>query len=194
MHRKLLEPPVLGTERLLLRMAEESDIPAILKYLSENRAHFAPWDPPQPRNFETLEHWQERIRSQHEDFESDRAVRFLMFGLSEPDRVLGSISLSAIQRGPAQYCNLGYQIAETEQGKGLMTEGLRAVLEFAFGPLHLHRVAANYVPHNVRSGAVLRRLGFNVDGYARDYLRIGGRWQDHILTSLTNPNWQPLED
>lgn len=31
-----------------------------------------------------------------------------------------------------------------------------------------------------------------VEGYARDYLMINGQWQDHILTSLINRNWQPL--
>jgi ribosomal-protein-alanine N-acetyltransferase len=45
------------------------------------------------------------------------------------------------------------------------------------------------MPHNTRSAAVLKRLGFAVDGYARDYLMIDGRWQDHILTSLLNPDW-----
>ena len=55
---ELLEPPVLRTPRLLLRTAVESDIPVILKYLSENREHFAAWGPPKPPNFETHEHWQ----------------------------------------------------------------------------------------------------------------------------------------
>jgi ribosomal-protein-alanine N-acetyltransferase len=45
---------------------------------------------------------------------------------------------------------------------------------------------ANYVPTNERSGRLLRRLGFVVEGYARDYLFIGGRFQDHVLTALTN--------
>lgn len=31
-----------------------------------------------------------------------------------------------------------------------------------------------------------------VEGYARDYLMINGQWQDHILTSLINRNWQPV--
>jgi ribosomal-protein-alanine N-acetyltransferase len=50
---------------------------------------------------------------------------------------------------------------------------------------------ASYLPHNQRSGKLLKRLGFVVEGYARDYLLINGLWQDHILTSLTNPNWKP---
>jgi len=53
----------------------------------------------------------------------------------------------------------------------------------------MHRIMANYMPHNARSGDLLARLGFQKEGYAKDYLLIDGRWQDHVLTSLTAPDW-----
>jgi ribosomal-protein-alanine N-acetyltransferase len=68
-----------------------------------------------------------------------------------------------------------------------MHEALEAAIRYAFDELRLHRIMANYVPTNERSGRVLRRLGFVIEGYARDYLFIGGRFMDHVLTSLTNP-------
>jgi ribosomal-protein-alanine N-acetyltransferase len=45
------------------------------------------------------------------------------------------------------------------------------------------------MPRNERSAALLRRLGFSVEGLARDFLLIAGRWEDHVLTSLINPQW-----
>jgi ribosomal-protein-alanine N-acetyltransferase len=72
-----------------------------------------------------------------------------------------------------------------------MTEALGAVILYAFSDLRLHRLQANYLPRNERSARVLRRLGFVVEGVARDYLRIDGRWEDHVLTGLTNPDWAP---
>jgi ribosomal-protein-alanine N-acetyltransferase len=51
---------------------------------------------------------------------------------------------------------------------------------------------ANYMPANERSGKLLKRLGFTVEGYARDYLFIAGAWQDHVLTSLANRNLNAL--
>ena len=50
---------------------------------------------------------------------------------------------------------------------------------------------ANYVPTNERSGRVLRRLGFVVEGYARDYLFIGGAWRDHVSPDPARPTPRP---
>ena len=94
-------------------------------------------------------------------------------------------------KNAAQYADLGYALDADMQGQGLMPEAVQAVIAFAFGPLNLHRIRACYLPTNERSGAALRRLGFVVEGYARDYLLIDGRWQDQILTGLINPDWQP---
>jgi ribosomal-protein-alanine N-acetyltransferase len=71
-----------------------------------------------------------------------------------------------------------------------MVEAVGAAVGYAFAVLRLHRVMANYMPHNVRSAAVLRRAGFTVEGYARDYLLINGRWEDHVLTGIVNPDWK----
>ncbi len=47
----------------------------------------------------------------------------------------------------------------------------------------LHRVMATHLPENLRSARLLRRLGFAVEGYARDFLQINGRWRDTVLLS-----------
>ena len=101
--------------------------------------------------------------------------------------MVGHASLSEVVRGPFQACFLGYSIDGDAEGKGLMREGLESIIAWGFSDFDLHRIMANYIPHNQRSGRLLRRLGFVVEGYARDYLKIDGEWQDHILTSLTRP-------
>jgi ribosomal-protein-alanine N-acetyltransferase len=68
-----------------------------------------------------------------------------------------------------------------------MFEALQAGIAYAFDELGFHRVMANYMPVNERSGRLLRRLGFVVEGYARDFLLIDGQWRDHVLTALTAP-------
>jgi ribosomal-protein-alanine N-acetyltransferase len=48
---------------------------------------------------------------------------------------------------------------------------------------------ANHVPRNERSARLLERLGFEREGFAKAYLHLDGRWQDHVLTSLTSDRW-----
>jgi ribosomal-protein-alanine N-acetyltransferase len=100
------------------------------------------------------------------------------------------VSLANIVRGPGQYCNLGYSLAKAYEGNGYMREAVAATIDLAFIEMNLHRITAGYQPHNRRSGDLLKKLGFTVEGYARDYLYIDGKWQDHILTSLINKNWK----
>jgi ribosomal-protein-alanine N-acetyltransferase len=102
--------------------------------------------------------------------------------------VVASINFTQIARGPFLACSLGYAIDHRFEGRGLMYEALSACLTHMFVVERLHRISAGYLPVNERSGRLLRKLGFVVEGYARDYLFIDGAWRDHILTALVNPN------
>ena len=181
----------IETDRTLIRPAEPADAAAIAAYYQENRAYLKPFEPIRPEAFFTAGFWATRAETDREAREGDRAYRFFVFERAEPARVIGSINIDGVVRGAAQYAHIGYSLAEHCQGQGLMREALAALLPYAFEHLQLHRIQANYMPTNERSGNLLRRLGFVVEGYARDYLLLNGAWRDHVLTSLTNPAWQP---
>jgi ribosomal-protein-alanine N-acetyltransferase len=129
--------------------------------------------------------------SAEREYREGRGMRLYIFedqgALTEP---VGDIALSEIVPGPFQACYLGYRIDMLRQGRGYATESVKAVVEYAFQVLNLHRIMANYIPSNEPSGRVLRQLGFTEEGFARDYLYLNGKWRDHILTSLTNPGWR----
>ena len=121
-----------------------------------------------------------------------KSIRFLLF-LKENSEgaIIGFCNFSQIFRGPFQACYLGYHIDSTFQGKGLMSEAVTKATEYMFEIQNLHRIMANYMPSNERSARLLHKLGFVVEGHAKKYLLINGRWEDHVLTSLTNENWAP---
>jgi ribosomal-protein-alanine N-acetyltransferase len=103
---------------------------------------------------------------------------------AEDDVLLGGISLSNIRRGVAQTASIGYWIAERHARRGYMSESLTAMLDFAFKTLGLHRVEAACLAANEASRRLLEKHGFQEEGVARGYLRINGRWQDHVIYSL----------
>lgn len=187
----LSTPPVIETERLILRMAEVGDAPEIVRYFRDNREHLAGSRPRMSGEFFTDEFWRSQAHAALSEFRTDKSLRMFMFERPGGRRVIGNMNFVQFQRGAAYYCTLGYGIDRAHEGRGLMREALQAGIRHVFRELNMHRIQANYVPWNRRSGGLLRRLGFVVEGYARDYLYLDGAWQDHVLTSLTNPHWRP---
>jgi ribosomal-protein-alanine N-acetyltransferase len=181
--------PRIETERLLLTIPPEEAAPRMLVFFEENREHLARWSPPVPADYYTESYWRARLAQGRAQFTQDEALRLVLFEReAELGPVVGICNFTNFVRGPFQACYLGYSLDYRFEGRGLMYEALMAANAYVFDQLRLHRIMANYLPVNERSGRLLRRLGFVVEGYARDYLLIEDRWQDHILTSLTNTN------
>jgi len=182
--------PVIETDRLSLTLGAPATAARFATFALENEDHLGPWEPPRPEGYFTETYWQRRLEKNRDELARDVSLRLSIFRRNDPDGpVLGHVNFSQIVRGSAQSCYLGYSLDRRCVGRGMMTEALAGALPFVFDELGLHRVQANYIPTNERSGRVLRRLGFVVEGYARDYLFIGGAWRDHVLTSLTHPTY-----
>lgn len=182
--------PLLTTERLHLALLPPDAAWRVLAYHEANREHFDPVSPDRPANFFSVTYWRTRLAQDREDFRHDLSLRLFLLPRDQPlglAPIIGNISLTNIRRGPLQAADLGYGLDHRYEGKGLMTEALRAVCDHAFGPMYLHRLQANHLPDNLKSAAVLKRLGFVVEGYARGFLLIDGKWRDHVLTALVAP-------
>lgn len=177
----------LRSSRLILRHGCVQDIPSILAYYRDNQEHLAPFEPLKPSSFYTRSYWEELLAERLLDTQEERSLRLFIFLREQPDVLIGTLNFNNYVRGVFQSCTLGYSLAEKAQGRGYMNEALQTGIRHIFEEVKLHRISANYLPHNQRSANLLKRLGFSVDGYARDYLYIAGQWQDHILTSLVNP-------
>ncbi|MDZ4836088.1 MAG: GNAT family N-acetyltransferase [Candidatus Melainabacteria bacterium] len=186
----VLQPPEIKTERLVLRMCRPEEALQVVAYLEANRFHLEEHGPTWVENYLNVANWQKQLLFNLSEFQADETLKLFLFQKHEPDTIIGTINFTSILRRAAQFCFLGYGLAHEHQGKGFMTEGLHAAIAHVFDEKNLHRISANYVPTNERSGRVLKKLGFQVEGYARDYLYLNGKWRDHILTSLVNDKWK----
>ena len=178
-----VEAPRLVTKRLVLEVPEPEAAPLVVDYFTRNKDHLAPWDPPRPAGFLTDGYWKERLAQSRIELLGDQSARFFVF---QDGTIIGAVNFTNFVRGPFQACMLGYSIDGKLEGQGCMSEAVRAGVGWAFATLRLHRIMANHIPENIRSARLLKKLGFVVEGYARDYLFIGGAWRDHVLTALTN--------
>ncbi|WP_330587983.1 GNAT family N-acetyltransferase [Anaerocolumna sedimenticola] len=100
--------------------------------------------------------------------------------------MVGTIAFTNIVRGVFLSCFLGYKLDRFEINKGYMTEAVSRGIEIMFQDYRLHRIEANIMPKNVRSLKVVAKLGFYNEGIARNYLKINGKWEDHIHMVLLN--------
>jgi [ribosomal protein S5]-alanine N-acetyltransferase len=104
----------------------------------------------------------------------------------------GWINLSEIIRGNFRNAYIGYCGYAAYAGQGYMTEALALVLREAFAIEKLHRIEANIQPDNAASIALVRRCGFELEGFSPRYLKIGGRWRDHERYALRAETWRAL--
>jgi ribosomal-protein-alanine N-acetyltransferase len=115
---------------------------------------------------------------------AESAMRVPLVVVTDDDELAGAYTLSQIHHGAFRNAYLGYYAFEPHAGAGLMRRAMPSVFRFAFGEMRLHRLQADVQPGNDRSIALLRATGWREEGYARRYLKIGGRWRDHIMFAI----------
>lgn len=85
--------------------------------------------------------------------------------------------------------SIGYWVDAAIEGRGLVTRAVSALLDHAFTDLSLHRVEICAQPHNHRSLAVPRRLGFTCEGLRRGAEKLRDTYIDHTVHAILAPEW-----
>jgi ribosomal-protein-alanine N-acetyltransferase len=170
------------TPRMLLRPLRPEDRGAFVHMHEVSRDFIDPWMATHEPT-ETIEQLFERqLQRTIEGFASGKDLRL---GGFEGDRLVGMFNLNEIIRGAFLNAYAGWKVSVEVAHRGYGTEGVTALLDIAFASppqgLGLHRVQANIIPRNYRSIGLAEKVGFRREGLARSYLRIAGRWQDHLI-------------
>lgn len=154
----------------------------MLELLVRNRAFLAPYEPLRSDRDFTIHGVRESIA----DLDAARAAGTAYgFCIRAGGAIVGRLTLSQVFRRAFKNCYLGYFVGEEHNGRGYATGAVRLAVDYAFDELRLHRVQANVMTKNPRSGRVLEKAGFRKEGLALRYLQIAGRWEDHYLYAVT---------
>lgn len=173
----------LRRDRVYLRYPVQSDWRDWSALRADSQAFLAPWEPTWAHDALSRGAFRRRLKMYRTEMRQGVTYSFLIFRAAD-DALLGGITLSNLRRGVAQTATLGYWIGAVHARQGYVTEALGAMLEYAFQRLGLHRVEAACLPHNEASRRLLLKCGFQEEGFAREYLRINGSWQDHQLFGI----------
>jgi len=181
-------PKTIETERLTLRILNASSSAIVLDYYVRNKSFLEEWEPYKPKEFYTLQMQQRMLDSDILEMARGNSYRFWIFLKGDTSKTIGCIALNNIVYGSFMSCFMGYKIDKDYINNGYMTEAARAVINFAFNTLKLHRVQVSIMPRNVRSLRVAEKLGLTKEGFSPKYLKINNVWEDHIHMVAINDN------
>lgn len=181
----------IKNDRFILKLLELEKAHLVCNYFLKNQEHLKKTMPYFGSTMFEIPHWEKTLKQNLEYFKNKKALRLFILNPDETE-VLGTINFTEFRRGVYQGCFLGYGIAKKHEGKGLMTEALNLAINYVFKELNFHKILANYMPLNKKSGRVLQKLGFHEVGLAKQELFLDGQWQDHIETRLINDNWSDV--
>ncbi|MCW5716106.1 MAG: GNAT family N-acetyltransferase [Bauldia sp.] len=186
--RSVPPPPAAGTirgEKVVLRPPTMADYQQWSMLRAESRKFLAPWEPIWPADELSRLGYRRRIKRYQREMREGSGYPFFVFS-ADGVALLGGLTLSQIQRGVTQSGALGYWMGERHANRGYMSDAVRTLVSYTFDSLRLHRIEAACLAHNAASIRLLEKVGFSREGYARSYLCIDGRWQDHLLYAMVN--------
>jgi len=175
-----------ATARLTLRPLTPADSLLLQDFLVRNRQFLQEWEPKRDDAYYSIDSAQSLIDSNTVANDNKTGLSLYLLRMGE-EKIIGHIGLSNIVYGPFLSCFLGYKLDFEETNKGYISEGLQRVIQVAFDDYKLHRIEANVMPRNIRSIKVLEKLGFEQEGVSKRYLKINGKWEDHLHYVLLNP-------
>jgi ribosomal-protein-alanine N-acetyltransferase len=160
----------------LLRDWREEDAPSVARY-ADNRKIWRCLRDLFPHPYR-IEHAVEFIRR------ANAASPRTVFAIATRSEAIGSIGLSPGQDVHRYTAELGYWLAEPWWGRGITTLAVRAMVEYAFGELGLHRVHAEPFAPNLASARVLEKAGFSLEGRMRGSAHKDGGTVDQLLYAI----------
>ncbi|KUJ82837.1 N-acetyltransferase [Microbulbifer flavimaris] len=116
--------------------------------------------------------------------------KLYQWGVEYQGLLIGTCTLAQIDRDNRR-AEIGFALARRFQGRGLMLQALRLLLDFAFLQMQLHRIEADVDPRNQASLKLLEKLGFLREGVLRDRWLEPDGFQDSVMLALLQRDWHP---
>lgn len=175
---------ILTTDRLYLRPISVADLDEVWPHVTDFEiAKYMSWEPHKNKK-ETIT-FLERLEN---GFKTGKGITWAIFHQEEFCGIYSIISILRNHRALIyDRGELAYWLARKSQGQGFMTEAGKAVIQFAFKELNLHRLVVSHFSINDSSENLIKRLGFSFIGEEHEAFKKNDTWYNHKLYELINP-------
>jgi aminoglycoside 6'-N-acetyltransferase len=174
----------LRTERLVLRAAVPSDLPALLRYYG---------DPNVVRHLLHAVLDEAGVEDRLAKFEANVALvavgDVLSLVIEHDGEVIGDLMLRLIAGDPPSVGELGWVMNPAYAGQGFATEAARALIDLGFRHFGLHRITAQLDARNDSSARLCERLGMTQEAHFRRDFWSKGEWTDSLHYGLLRDEW-----
>lgn len=176
---------LIVNEKVVLKLREAGDAEAQFMLTDKNRTHLAPWFP-----------WVEKIISVDD---SEKFILKCMKGFEEKINLdlgvyfegvlIGSMGLHTINT-KNKWGEIGYWLSKDYEGKGIMTECVKKLLEYGFLELHLHRIQIRCDSRNEKGKRIPEKLGFTLEATLRESKKHDDSYSDGLIFGLLLKEWK----
>lgn len=170
-----------------LRLVREEDAEEYLALIQSDREHlraFMDW----VDTIHNVEYELAFINARLEEYDRGAGVQFAVVHRGRVVGATGTMSLDRVN----EVAEIGYFVASTHQGRGMMTRAVGALVDHLFRVEGMHRVYARVLTTNRRSRALAGRLGLRLEGVHREEYKLRGEHHDVEVHSILIQEWEAL--
>jgi len=171
-------------ENVQMRPRKIEDAPQIFEIIDKNRDNLREWllwvD-----SMTTVEIVESVVK---EHIEKAGHGTNVYMGIFHDNLYIGNIEVKNINRF-SDSAQIGYWLAPEWQGKGIMTDCVRALTDYCFDELNLNSVHISCADKNKKSRAVPERLNFVQEGVLQDCMKYHGVFYDEVIYGVVKRNW-----
>ncbi len=174
--------PMICTERLILRRIKKSDLTDVNEYSRDPRvSEYLLWYP--HTSVATTRRYLKSVDKKYKTGE------FYTWGIEYKGKLIGTVGFNcfSLEHGTAE---VGYVLSADYWGRGIATEALSRIVEYAFEHLALNRLEIKYINENSASLAVALHCGFKKEGVMRQAMCVKGRYRDIGIAAMTADDYR----
>ena len=169
----------IETERLVLRKFQYTDDEDMLKYWVSDPQIQSMYSEPV---YTTKQDVKELLDKYISAYEKDNYYRWAIL-LKETGECIGQIAYFLVD-SKNHFAEIEYCVGKNFQKKGLATEATKAVIQYGFDKINLHKVQICHNSINIPSRKVIEKCGFVYEGTLRDFFYIDGQYVDRLYYSI----------